>query len=426
MSTLISRRLFCAAGVLPAATLWLPGCGGGNDDPPSTDAPAQWADIAMRAVALAAPPGLPPHYSARIYSMAFLAAHDALNAIVAVYATYLGSDAGIGASPDAAVAAAVHDVLVHELPFAVAFLDAQYSAAIATLPVGDATSLGVALGQRRAAAMLAARAHDGLADAQGAFTEGVAPGAYRFTLPFNFAADVHWGDRMLPFAITSAVSYRVAAPYAVVDAAYAADYNEVKTLGAAIGSTRTADQSELGRFWLQNTNDSWMRIALQIAPSRGMSSWALMRTLALIQVAQVDAYTACIESKYFYHFWRPITAIHLGESDGNAATAGDPSWGSFDPVCPPIPDYPSGHSASAGAGAIALARAFGGDAAAFTHQSVTLPGVTRSFTSFSQAAEEIGLSRICVGYHFRLAVNSGLAQGRAVASSVMGSQLPAR
>jgi hypothetical protein len=426
MSLLITRRLFSAGTVLPAATLWLPACGGGDDDPPSTDAPAHWAGIAMQAVALAPPPGLPPHYSARIYSMAFLAAHDALNSIVGVYATYLGADIATGAHPDAAVAAAVHDVLVHELPFAVAFLDAQYAAAIAALPVSDAVTLGVALGQRRAAAMLAARASDGLADAQGPFTEGMVPGAYRFTPPFDFAADVHWGDRMKPFAITSAVSYRVAAPYAVTDAAYAADYNEVKALGAAVGSTRTADQSELGRFWLQNTNDSWMRIALQLAPSRGMSSWALMRTLALIQVAQVDAYTACIESKYFHHFWRPITAIQLGESDGNAATTGDPTWGSFDPVCPPVPDYPSGHSASAGAGAIALAQAFGGDAAAFTHQSVTLPGVTRSFTSFSQAAEEIGLSRICVGYHFRLAVNAGLAQGRAVAASVMSSQLPAR
>jgi len=151
-----------------------------------------------------------------------------------------------------------------------------------------------------------------------------------------------------------------------------------------------------------------------------------MRALALIAVAQVDAYTACIESKYFYHFWRPITAIRLGDSDGNPATVGDPAWSSFDPVCPPIPDYPSGHSASAGAGGLALARIFGSDSATFTHQSVTLPGPTRSFTSFSQAQDEIGFSRICVGYHFRLAVNAGIAQGRAVAAQVMATQLPLR
>lgn len=426
MSTLISRRLFCAGALLPAATLWLPGCGGSDDSTPDTAAPAHWADVAMRAVALAAAPGLPPHFSSRIYAMAFLAAHDALNAIVAVYATYLSTDAASGANPDAAVAAAVHDVLVHELPFAVTLLDAEYAAALAALPVGDATTSGIALGQRRAAAMLAARAADGLADVEGPFVEGTLPGEYRFTPPFNFAAEVRWGTVMQPFGIAHAADYRVAAPYAVTDAAYTADYNEVKSLGAAVGSTRTADQSELGRFWLENTPDSWMQIALQLASKRSMPGWELMRALALIQVAQVDAYTACIESKYFYHFWRPITAIHLGDSDGNAATVGDATWASFDPVCPPIPDYPSGHSASAGAGAVALAQIFSGDAATFTHQSVTLPGPTRSFTSFSQAQDEIGLSRICVGYHFRLAVNAGIAQGRAVAAQVMASQLPAR
>ena len=439
MSTLISRRVVCASGLLPFAAL-LPGCGGGGTDTGpqaqalgigdgrhlATDAPAQWADIAMRAAALAAPPGLPPHFSSRSYSIAFLAAHDALNAIEPVYATYLGGAKAPGANPEAAVATAVHDVLVHEMPFAAAFLDDAYTKALAAIQGGGSKPKGIELGQRCAAAMLAARADDGLANVEGPFTEGTAPGEYRFTPPFDFTAEVRWGDVMKPFSIASAAAYRVAQPYAVTDAAYTADYNEVKTLGAAVGSTRTADQSELGKFWLENTPDSWMKIALQLAPQRAMPGWALMRALALIQMAQMDAYTACIESKYFYHFWRPITAIHLGDSDGNPATIGDAAWGSFDPVCPPIPDYPSGHSASAGAGAVALAQIFGGDAATFTHQSVTLPGPTRSFTSFSQAQDEIGLSRICVGYHFRLAVNAGIAQGRAVAAQVMATQLPAR
>lgn len=426
MGTLISRRMFCAGTLLPAATLWLPGCGGGDDSKPDTAATARWADIAMRAAALAAPPGLPPHYSSRIYSMAFLAAHDALNAIVPVYSSYLGSESVPDADPDAAVAAAMHDVLVHELPFAVALLDSEYNTALAALPVADSTTVGVALGRRRAAAMLTARAADGFANAQGPFIEGTAPGAYRFTPPFDFAADVLWGDVMKPFSIASASAYRVAAPYAVTDPAYTTDYNEVRSLGAAVASTRTADQSQLGIFWLESTNDAWMKVALQLAPTRSMLGWELMRTLALIQVAQADAYTACIESKYFFKFWRPITAIRLGDSDGNAATVGDPTWTSFDPVCPPIPDYPSGHSASAGAGAVALAQAFGGDTASFTHQSVSLPGVTRSFTSFTQAQDEIGLSRICVGYHFRLAVNAGIAQGRQVADQVMSTQLASR
>ena len=440
MKPFISRRTFCAGtALLPATTLFLTGCGGGgtiegSEQPaagplrasPSTEAPAQWADIAMRAAALAPVPGLPPHFEARIFSMAFLAAHDALNAISPVYATYLTPLSAPGANADAAVAAAVHDVLVHEMPFAQALLDSEYAAALGAIRGAGSKPQGLAVGQASAAAMIAARAKDGLASVEGPFVEGTTPGAYRFTAPFDFAAEVHWGDAMRPFGIARAVDFRVAAPYAVTDAAYTADYNEVKSLGAAVGSSRTADQSELGRFWLESTVDAWLRIALQVAAQRGLTGLPLMRALALIAVAQVDAYTACIESKYFYHFWRPITAIRLGDSDGNPATVGDPAWSSFDPVCPPIPDYPSGHSASAGAGGLALARIFGSDSATFTHQSVTLPGPTRSFTSFSQAQDEIGFSRICVGYHFRLAVNAGIAQGRAVAAEVMASQLALR
>lgn len=437
MKSLMTRRSFCASTLLPVAgTLWLPGCGGGGESHATqsaalavrghalaTGAPARWAEIAMRVAALA--PGLPPFISARAYAMAFLAAHNALNAIVPVYAVYLDGPKAPGANADAAVAAAVHDVLVHEFPFAAALLDSEYSSALAAIGGDGSGPKGIEIGQRCAAAMLAERANDGLAEIDGPFTEGTLPGAYRFTPPFDFAAAVHLGDRMKPFSIPSAVAFRVAPPYAVTDAAYTADYNEVKALGAAVGSSRSADQAELGKFWLENTNDSWMKIALQLAASRQMNGWALMRTLALIQVAQADAYTACLESKYFHGFWRPITAIHLGDSDGNPATVGDAGWASFDPVCPPIPDYPSGHSASGGAGAVVLAHAFGSDALSFTHQSVSLPGPTRSFTSFSQAQDEIALSRICVGYHFRLATQAGVAQGRAVAMQVMAVQLPA-
>ncbi|MEO6744684.1 MAG: hypothetical protein ABIS28_17135, partial [Caldimonas sp.] len=148
MKPFISRRSFCAGtALLPAATLFLPGCGGGGDAAsfeqpaagplravvPSTEAPAQWADIAMRAAALAPVPGLPPHFEARSFSMAFLAAHDALNAISPVYATYLTPLSAPGANAEAAVAAAVHDVLVHEMPFAQTLLDSEYAAAIGAI-----------------------------------------------------------------------------------------------------------------------------------------------------------------------------------------------------------------------------------------------------------------------------------------------------
>jgi PAP2 superfamily len=419
----LNRRLFCAAGLAPVVAAGLAACGGGRFD---TDAPAHWAGIAMRAAALAPPPGLPPFISARAYAIAFLAAHDALQAILPVYGSYLPRLSAPGANADAAVAAAVHDVLVHELPFATALLDAEYASAIAAIQGEGSQPKGIEIGQRCAAAMLAARADDGLAEVEGPYTPGTLPGQYRFIPPLNFAAAVNLGTKLKPFSISSGATFRAAAPYAVTDDAYTADYNEVKALGAALGSTRSADQSEIGKFWLENTNDSWMKVAVQLAASRDMPGWELMRALALIQMAQVDAYIACLESKYFYNFWRPMTAIGLGDADGNPDTGGDAAWMSFDFPAPPVPDYPSGHAASGGSGAAVLAAVFGGDSAGFTHQSVSLPGPTRSFTSFTQMADEIGVSRVYVGYHFRLAVTQGLAQGRAVAAQLLATQLPRR
>jgi PAP2 superfamily len=417
-----SRRTFCLAATAVPLMGTLAACGGGRSQ---TDAPALWAGIAMRAAALAPPPGLPPFISARAYAIAFLAAHNALNAILPIYQTSLPTSLEPGANPDAAVAAAVHDVLQHEFPFAQALLASEYTSALAAITGNGSQKKGIELGQRCAAAMLLSRADDGLAEIEGPYVEGTQPGQYRFIPPLLFAAAVNLGTKLRPFTIASGAAFRAPAPYAVTDAAYTADYNEVKTLGAAANSTRTPDQSQIGRFWLENTNDSWMRIALQLADARDIPGWALMRALALIQMAQTDAYIACLESKYFYNFWRPMTAIQLGDSDGNPDTVGDTSWMSFDFPAPPIPDYPSGHAASGGAGEAVLAALLGGDAATFTHQSTTLPGVTRSFTSLSQAAREIADSRIYVGYHFRLATTAGLTQGRAVGAAV-ASQLGPR
>jgi hypothetical protein len=423
MAAILTRRNFCILGAAPLVAA-LPGCLYPNL---GTAAPAKWAAIALRAAALG-PPGLPPFISSRAYAMAFLAAHNALQAIFPVYDSYMAGPpvpGAPGANADAAVAAAVRDVLVRELPFAAEMLDTEYSQTLTSIPGDGSRSLGVALGQQCASIMLNERVNDGLAQSEGPFTEGSLPGEYRFTPPFDFAAAVHFGE-VRPFSINNGASFRAPAPYAVTDAAYAADFNEVKVLGVAEGSIRTTEQSEIGRFWLENTPDSWMSVALQVASSRYFSGWDLMRALALIQMAQTDAYIACLESKYYYKFWRPITAIRLGDGDGNPATVGDTSWTSFDPVCPPIPDYPSGHSAAAGAGATTLAAIFGSDSATFSHESATLPGATRNFHGFSQMGQEIADSRVYVGYHFRLATTVGLQQGRTVAQQVLATQLPRR
>ena len=127
-----------------------------------------------------------------------------------------------------------------------------------------------------------------------------------------------------------------------------------------------------------------------------------------MHLAVADGYISSFDSKYFYNFWRPLTAVRLADTDGNPDTAGDPSWQTFDPVTPPIPDYPSAHATAGGAAAAVLRSTFASDDVAFSQTSTTLPGVTRTFSKLSQAASENNLSRIYVGYHFRLAMDEGL------------------
>ena len=126
-----------------------------------------------------------------------------------------------------------------------------------------------------------------------------------------------------------------------------------------------------------------------------------------------DAAICAWDAKYYFHNWRPVTAIRNGDSDGNDATAGDPAWTSFI-VTPPFPDYVSGHSTFSGAAATVLAMYYSSDDVAFTTVSDFLPGVTRSFPSFSAAADEAAISRMYGGIHFRFSNEDGLSSGIAI------------
>jgi len=393
-------------------------CGGSYGGPAyasaDTNAPAEWSAIAVKAVldaSSATPGGVSPMEESRVYAMAFNAAHDALNAIDRRYKPYLSDLRAPDASADAAVASAVYVILKSALPSQAVALDAAYAGALARLPEGNAKAAGVALGERAAQAILAARAGDGSANAQGPYAPTPAPGAYQFTPPFDFAAFVNWGA-VKPFAITSGDQFRTAAPFALTDSGYTADFNEVKSLGAAQSTARTEEQTQIARFWLESTPMSWQRIAMRLAAERRLNGWDQMRLYALLQTAEADAYVAAFDSKYFYSFWRPITAIRAAAIDGNPDTTADAEWISLEPA-PPIPDHASGHAAAAGAGAAVLESVFSG-AVTFAHQSTSLPGVTRNFVSFGQAEQEIGTSRVYLGFHFRRAVSQGLKQGRQV------------
>ena len=429
------RKTLCR--VSASIAILLAGCGTGSDalsdaGKADTNAVAQWNALATQAVtAFAATDpggGLPPFVESRLYAMAFIGMHDALNAIDPRYEPYLGKISAPGASPEAAIAAVVHDVYVSQFPPSTPGMDAAYTAALATIADGAAKTQGIALGKRVAADIIAARATDASDRANAPYVPGKLPGDYQFTPPFDsppfngFAAAPLWGG-VKPFVMSSGSQFRAPVPYRITDASYTKDFNEVKALGGMVSAARTPDQSQVGKFWLESSPAGWNRIARTVAASQKLNGWEQARLHALNQMVLADSYIATQESKYVYNFWRPFTAIRLAETDGNADTAADSTWISFDPVAPPIPDYPSGHAAAGSASAAVLRSVLKRDDVAFDHTSATLAAVTRQYGSFSQAEVENGLSRIYVGYHFRLAVDEGKKQGKAIGELAASTKL---
>ncbi len=207
-------------------------------------------------------------------------------------------------------------------------------------------------------------------------------------------------------------------PPALDSAAWAQDYNEVKELGAATGSTRTPEQSLIAQFWADGAGTEtpaghWNSIARDVSERLETPLIEKARLFALLNVALADAAICAWDAKYAYAFWRPVTAIRNGDIDGNDDTVADPTWSSFI-VTPPFPDYVSGHSTFSGAAATVLALFYRTDDVAFTATSDFLPGVTRDFNSFSAAADEAALSRLYGGIHYRSANEDGLRAGVAI------------
>jgi hypothetical protein len=390
-----------------------------------------WNDAATQAVTRAGtgPNGpLPPMPESYIYAQVNVAMHDALNSINPKYKTYaLLNTVDRGANADAAVAKAAHDIIVELLPPETAYADSLYQVSLNSIEDGTSKTKGIDIGQEAAAAMIAKRSNDGYATAQVPYIEGTLPGQYRFTPPFDgppyngFAAVPAWGQ-ITPFGVASSSQFRPDPPYAVNSPQYTADYDEVKGLGAATNSTRTPDQTQIGLFWLENSPLGWNRIARNLIKERNMDALTTAHLLGVLHMALADANISSLEAKYYYKYWRPITAVQLGNSDGNPGTVGDLSFSILSPPTPPVPDYPSNHAVNGGAAAQVLTGFFGGNIS-FSATSSSLPNVTRHFSNFIQAAQENALSRIYVGYHFRNAVNKGVAQGYLVGEYVFDHAL---
>jgi hypothetical protein len=208
--------------------------------------------------------------------------------------------------------------------------------------------------------------------------------------------------------------FRLPGPPALASTEYAKDYEEVKRLGGKTSTARTAEQSEIARYWYEGSPSGWSRIARVVSAQRGLDRWDNARLLALVNAAITDGFIAGFDTRYVYDLWRPVTAIRAGDTDGNDATTADPAWETYLNT-PPIPEYPSTHSVAGGAAAVVLARIFGKDEIEFKMTSgPPFAGITRSFKSFSQASEENANSRIYAGIHFRSACRDGIKLGEQI------------
>jgi PAP2 superfamily/RTX calcium-binding nonapeptide repeat (4 copies) len=378
----------------------------------AADMVLQWNDIALDAIRTIP---TPPPRAARALAIVQAAVYDAVNAIDRTHQVYaVDVLASPLASREAAVAAAAHTSLVSLFPARQAVFDAALATALGTIAAGSAKNQGVQLGQNVAQQMLALRANDG-ANASVAYTPGTDPGDWQPTPPaFAAALLPQWPD-VTPFAMTSGSQFSPDNIPALASAEYAAAFDEVKELGSATSATRTADQTNIALFWANGggtaTPPGHLNMLAQVvAEAEGNSLAENARLFASLNVAMADAAIMAWEAKFDTDFWRPVTGIRAADSDGNPATTQDAAWTPLI-ATPPFPSYVSGHSSFSGAAAAVLIDFFGSDNIAFTLASENPSVPARSFTSFSQAAQESADSRLYGGIHWRFDNEDGLTAG---------------
>lgn len=375
-----------------------------------------WNDIAYREMFVVK--GLPPLVAVLNYAIVHAAVYDAVNAIEGGHEPYLGapSAADDGDSANAAAVEAAYRTLAAVVPSPSAQFETDYTDAIAHIRQheGDAaTDGGIAVGLAAANAIIGARAGDDRTN-DPMFTTGTGPGDWQAFTGNNF----RWFGDLDPFLIQDPADFATKGPRALGSAAYAAEFNQVKSLGSKTSSTRTFDQTQAALFWADHPIAMWTRMFQDLAEGQDLSTTESARFFAMLYVTGSDALIACFLDKELHGFWRPWTAIRNAGTDGNPDTAADPAWESLLGT-PPYPDHPSAHNCVSASIVATLQDFFGTDVMTFGDTStptLTIPAITREFSRFSQAIKEIRQARMWGGLHFMAADAQGANLGRKVAN----------
>jgi hypothetical protein len=431
-ATLLLIAALLAASPLPASAA-------------TTDPVLEWIDV-MNTTVLTA--GTAPNVTSRVVALVSASVFDAVNGIDPRFRPiHVRPNAPHNASERAAAIQAAYAILLNlysdpdpnrdQSKTLTTRRDASL-AALASTEKAEAIAAGVAWGQTVADAIWTLRLTDGFAPTPPPFlgvlgivgTPG-AVGAWRPTpqglpgqLPGNPGATPQIAT-MTPWVLTRPSQFRLPPPLALNSPEYAADLNELKSMGVYSGSRRSDDQSELALFWALNTPLAWNRIAAQLSAKRRLTLTENAHLFALLNLTLSDSLIACWDSKYRYVFWRPITAIRAGLTPSDADATWVPWLDFFKTGTPAHPEYPSAHSSMSGAAAFILAAAFG-ENTDFSLTSEVRPGTTRSFHSFSAATAEIADARVFGGIHFRTSCLRADGLGRAVADYVSRHAMRAR
>jgi hypothetical protein len=360
------------------------------------------------------------------FAYADIAMYDAVNSIDGRFAPFaVHVRAPADASKDAAASVAAHDVLVHYLPLQQTTLDAELTTSLNAIADGPAKTDGIEVGQAVAAQWLALRAGDGLEAAVSLTLPNPGPGVWQPVPTYPAANPVtpppvaEWQAQFRPFALRSANQYLalVPPPPALTSATFTADFNLTKAYGALDSTVRTPQQTEIGLFWSDNPAAQYSRALRGLIDTRSLGTADAARLAAMSFVAAADSATACMNAKYHYLFWRPLTAIRDAATDGNPATVADPNWMPLD-VTPGHPEYPANHGCVTQALMDTLTAFFATDEVPYSVTS-TVTGTTHSFASFEDVVQEVDNARIFGGMHFHHSVKEGNRLGQRVAGYIL-------